>query len=75
MPFQKPPSGNVFMYRSMPPAYLPGRWEGTTERRAAGQEKEAPVGKEVISRFTTGIRNAGVSYTDSNAREMLRREL
>ena len=28
------------------------------------------VGREVISRFTTSLQNAGLCYTDSNGREM-----
>ncbi|KAG8221971.1 hypothetical protein J437_LFUL007812 [Ladona fulva] len=34
---------------------------------------EDGIGKEVISRFTTEINNAGMFYTDSNGREMLLR--
>ncbi|KAG4070459.1 hypothetical protein HA402_005691 [Bradysia odoriphaga] len=33
------------------------------------------IGKEIVSRFTTDINNAGVFYTDSNGREMIRRKL
>lgn len=31
------------------------------------------VGKEIVSRFETGIRNDGVFYTDSNGREFIKR--
>ncbi|XP_073823591.1 lysosomal alpha-mannosidase-like [Musca autumnalis] len=34
---------------------------------------EDNVGKEVITRFTSNLKTAGVFYTDSNGREMLRR--
>ncbi|KAJ6646687.1 Lysosomal alpha-mannosidase [Pseudolycoriella hygida] len=33
------------------------------------------VGKEIVTRFTTDINNNGVFYTDSNGREMIRREI
>lgn len=32
------------------------------------------LGKEVIARYTTNIATAGVWYTDSNGREMIRRQ-
>lgn len=32
------------------------------------------IGKEIISRFTTDIKNDGVFYTDSNGREMIKRK-
>lgn len=35
--------------------------------------EEERVGKEVVSRFSTGIESAGIFYTDSNGREMLKR--
>lgn len=33
------------------------------------------VGREIISRFDTDIASNGIFYTDSNGREMLRRQL
>jgi hypothetical protein len=43
-------------------------------RHRRGPPKNVGQGKEVVSRFTTSIRSKGELLTDSNGREMLRRQ-